>query len=76
MKHAKTPAHLSPLLQMPQRKCACGKWIWLSHYPQHREYRCPATARERAADGWDSVKLTPKFMQAQAEEAPDLARGA
>ena len=42
----------------------------------HREYRCPATARERATDGRDFVTLTPEFMQAQAEEAPDLARGA
>jgi len=75
MTHAKTPAHLSPLLQYPQRKCECRLWIWLSHYPQHREYRCPATARERAADGRDSV-MSPEFMQAQADEAPDLARGA
>lgn len=76
MKHAKPPAHLSPLLQTPQRKCKCGQWIWLSHYPRHRDYRCPATAREGAVDGRDSVMLTPEFMQTQADEAPDLARGA
>jgi len=50
MKHAPPPTHLHPVHQYPQRKCECGQWIWLSHYPQHREYRCPATARERAPD--------------------------
>ena len=74
MKHAPPAIHLSPLVQMPQRKCECGEWIWLSYYPFHREYRCQATARERATDGRDS--LTPEFMQAQADEAPDLSRGA
>lgn len=68
MKHAPPPRHLHPDLQHPQRKCECGQWVWLSHYPQHREYRCPAIDPEAWAGFEEMRKMIRKPMTDRARK--------